>query len=86
MAWDGKLVRPDTSLPHGQLPVEIKIFSPEPSRCLLWAENQIAELKDGAFALEIGHATNQDDLCKADGAPIILIQLSMVLSPMRDKS
>jgi len=57
--YTGKLVRPDGSTPNGNISVSLKIFSPDPSLCLLWGEVQTVELKKGGFSLELGHAVNR---------------------------
>jgi len=57
--FHGKLVRPDGSTPNGNTSVTLKIHSPDPGLCLLWAETQTVELKNGAFSLEIGHTVHR---------------------------
>lgn len=57
--YTGKLVRPDGSTPNGNVGVSLKIYSPDPSLCLLWAENQTVEVKQGGFSVELGHAVNR---------------------------
>ena len=37
----------------------MKIHSPDPGLCLLWAESQTVELKNGAFSLELGHTVHR---------------------------
>lgn len=56
IVYQGKIVRPDGEPPNGTMPVTLKIFSPEPGLCLLWAETQNVTVKDGSFGLEVGHA------------------------------
>lgn len=57
--YHGKLVRPDGSTPNGNTSVTLKIHSPDPGLCLLWAESQTVELKNGAFSLELGHTVHR---------------------------
>lgn len=57
--YHGKIVRPDQSLPTGQLAATISIFSPDPGLCLLWAETQLVDVKSGSFAAELGHEANR---------------------------
>lgn len=57
--YHGKIVRPDGTTPTGSLSVKLEIHSPDPGLCLLWSETQTVELKNGAFAVEIGHAVNR---------------------------
>jgi len=57
--YHGKLVRPDGSTPNGNTSVTLKIHSPDPGLCLLWAETQTVELKNGAFSLELGHTVHR---------------------------
>jgi len=52
-------VRPDGSVPSGNTTVTLKIHSPDPGLCLLWAESQSVELKNGAFSLELGHTIHR---------------------------
>jgi len=55
----GKIVRPDNKTPTGSASVTIKIYSPDPELCLLWAETQTIELINGGFAAEIGHLSHR---------------------------
>lgn len=57
--YHGKLVRPNGSTPTGPAIVTLKIYSPDPKLCLLWAENQEITLDKGAFAIELGHMSNR---------------------------
>jgi len=57
--YHGKLVRPNGSVPNGTLPVTLKIFSPDPSLCLLWQETQTVEFNNGGFSVELGHLANR---------------------------
>lgn len=57
--YHGKLVRPDGTVPTGTVSVTLKIHSPDPGLCLLWAEKQSVALDSGAFALELGHTVNR---------------------------
>jgi len=57
--YQGKLVRPDGTTPSGSLNVVLKIHSPDPGLCLLWAENQTVQLQNGGFSLELGHGVNR---------------------------
>lgn len=59
IVYHGRLVRPDKSLPEGSLSAVFKIYSPEPTLCLLWAETQTVEFHNGSFAVELGHSTNR---------------------------
>ena len=52
-------MRPNGTLPKGSLSVTLKIFSPDPSLCLLWQETQTVEFKNGGFSVELGHAANR---------------------------
>lgn len=57
--YHGKLVRPDGSVPNGSLLVTVKLQSPEPSQCLLWAESQTITAVNGAFSMELGHTVHR---------------------------
>lgn len=59
IVYHGKLVRPDGSPIEGSLSVTMKIYSPEPSLCLLWAETQIINAKNGGFSVELGYTENR---------------------------
>lgn len=57
--YHGKIVRPDGSVPTGTLTTTFKIYSPEPSLCLLWSETQEMSVKNGGFSAELGHAVHR---------------------------
>lgn len=57
--YHGKLVRPDGTPITGSLAVTLKIYSPEPSLCLLWAESQTIEANNGGFSIELGYSENR---------------------------
>jgi len=57
--YHGKLVRPDGSVPDGSATVSLKIHSPDPGFCLLWAETQSVTFKQGAFSVELGHSVHR---------------------------
>ena len=57
--YHGKLVRPDGTVPNGSVLVTIKLQSPEPSLCLLWAETQTVGVQNGAFSMELGHTVHR---------------------------
>jgi len=82
--YHGKLVRPNGSVPNGTLPVTLKIYSPDPSLCLLWQETQVVEFKNGGFSMELGHAANRS--ADSGGAALDFKQAfvnnsSLVISP-----
>jgi|GEM_PF-1118887 len=57
--YHGKLVRPDGTVPNGPLSVTLKIYSPDPSLCLLWQESQTVEFTNGGFSVELGHIAHR---------------------------
>lgn len=57
--YHGKIVRPNGSVPTGEMQATVKIFSPDPGLCLLWAENVLVDVKQGSFAVELGHESNR---------------------------
>lgn len=59
IVYHGKLVRPNGVPITGSLSVSVKVTSPEPSQCLLWAEAQVVEAKNGGFSLELGYTENR---------------------------
>jgi|GEM_PF-2155838 len=59
LVYHGKLVRPDGKALNSSMVVEVKIQSPEPGLCLLWAEKQTVTVKNGSFALELGYEANR---------------------------
>jgi len=65
MVYHGKLLRPNGKVVTGTLSIKAKIYSPEPSLCLLYAEEQTLTVKNGSFAIEIGYPENR--LTGADG-------------------
>ena len=52
-------MRPNGRPVNGTLTLNIQIFSPEPSLCLLWSERQSVEALNGGFAAEIGYTANR---------------------------
>jgi len=59
LVYHGKILRPDGKVVTGALSVQIEIFSPEPSVCLLWTETQNLTAQNGAFSLELGYPENR---------------------------
>ena len=57
--YHGKLVRPDGTVPNGSMSVTMKVYSPDPSMCLLWSETQTVVVNNGAFAVELGHQVHR---------------------------
>lgn len=59
LVYHGKIVRPNGTSPTGSFPITLKIYSPEPSLCLLWQETQTVKFTNGAFSVELGHSANR---------------------------
>lgn len=57
--YHGKIVRPNGSTPNGSVGITVRIYSPDPKQCLLWAESQSATVTNGGFSMEIGHSVNR---------------------------
>ena len=49
--YTGKLVRPGGQTPNGSMAVTIRVLSPDPSLCILWAETQTVTVENGGFAI-----------------------------------
>lgn len=54
ITYQGRILRPDGTSLTGLIPFTLRIYSPSPSSCLLWAEGKDVELSAGAFSAEIG--------------------------------
>ncbi|MBX3019977.1 MAG: hypothetical protein KF767_18970, partial [Bdellovibrionaceae bacterium] len=61
VTYQGRILRPDGTPLEGTIDFQIKIFSPGPSKCLLWSERQTVPMQGskGAFSLEIGKDVNR---------------------------
>lgn len=58
--YHGKIVRPNGSVPTGSLLMTFKLYSPEPTLCLLWSETQTVAVNNGGFSAELGHEVNRN--------------------------
>lgn len=58
LVYHGKLVK-DGKVVVGPVTAQVKILSPEPSKCILWSETQTITLQNGAFAMELGYDSNR---------------------------
>lgn len=59
ITYQGRIARPDKTYFSGITPFVMKIYSPTPSSCLLWAETKDVEVVAGAFQVEIGDLTSR---------------------------
>lgn len=59
LVYHGKLVLPNGKVVESPLVATVKIYSPEPSKCLLWSETQSFTPIKGAFAMELGYDSNR---------------------------
>lgn len=67
ITYHGRILRPDGTPLEGNISFTVKIYSPSPSSCLLWAESQTLPMMgtSGAFSLQIGR--NDNRLAGANG-------------------
>ncbi|MBX3019797.1 MAG: tail fiber domain-containing protein [Bdellovibrionaceae bacterium] len=59
LVYQGRVLRPDGTPLEGTFKVQIKIYSPDPKRCLLWGEEKDVFFQKGAFAVEAGDASKR---------------------------
>lgn len=59
LTYSGRILKPDTTPVDGNVTFSVQIFSPNSSKCLLWSEQQVVNVSNGVFTLEIGQAANR---------------------------
>ncbi|MBX3019464.1 MAG: hypothetical protein KF767_16375, partial [Bdellovibrionaceae bacterium] len=68
LVYQGRVLRPDGLPLEGVFRVQVKIYSPDPKRCLLWGEEKDVAFDKGAFSLEAGDPLKRLSGADAGGA------------------